>query len=104
MRDDRHEGAADRAALLAILRTSPPGRATSGAVHAKDSRGPTGRGRFLAVMAGMVALLFACALGGLMVGSVSIPAGTALSIVLNWLSGGWLMSADWREAHEIIIV
>ncbi len=55
-------------------------------------------------MAGMVTLLLICALVGLMIGSVSIPAGTAASIVVHWLSGGLLSTPDWREAHEIIIV
>ena len=63
-----------------------------------------GRGRYLFATAGMVVALFICALVGLMIGSVSIPAGTAASIVVHWLSGGLLSTPDWREAHEIIIV
>ncbi|MEO1226078.1 MAG: iron ABC transporter permease [Pseudomonadota bacterium] len=97
--------AVDRAAHLTTLRTAPPSRRRArGIAFPAAGASSAGRGRFLAVTVGIIALLFVCALAGLMVGSVSIPAGTALSIVVHWLSGGWLVTPDWREAYEIIIV
>ena len=101
----REAGAARRAVLLAILRRPPPPRRQGGFPLGRMAPGTaSGRGRFIAVSAGMVGLLMLCALAGLMVGSVSIPAPTALAILVHWLSGGWLMAPDWREAYEIIIV
>lgn len=102
MRDARSDSAAERTALLATLRSPPPARQTG--LPQTGGSGAVGRGRFLAVTASIVALLLACALAGLMIGSVSIPAGDALAIVVHWLSGGALMTPDWRAAHEIIIV
>ena len=92
-----------RAALIATLRAEPPqGKGRTAKPPQPAEMG--GSGRYLAVLGAMVALIGAAALAGLMVGSVSIPAGTALSILVHWLSGGLLLEPDWRQAHEIIIV
>lgn len=105
MRDDLGESAVHRAGHLTTLRAAPPSRRRArGVAFPERVVSSAGRGHFFAVTSGIVALLFVCALAGLMVGSVSIPAGPALSIVVHWLSGGWLVTPDWREAHEIIIV
>lgn len=99
------ESAAQTAALLAVLRSPPPPKHRGGG-SAGAAALPVEKGRrtFLAVTAGMAALLFLCGLAGLMVGSVSIPAPTALAVLTHWLSGGLLLEPDWREAYEIIIV
>ncbi|MEM9228347.1 MAG: iron ABC transporter permease [Pseudomonadota bacterium] len=52
----------------------------------------------------MITLIGVAALLGVMIGSVTIPAGTAAAILLHWLSGGLLFEPTWREAYEIIIV
>ena len=95
----------ERAHLLRTLRMPPPERDHTRRVALSSALAQTtGRSRYLLTTAGMVLLLIFCALVGLMIGSVSIPAGTAASIVVHWLSGGLLSTPDWREAHEIIIV
>jgi len=63
-----------------------------------------GRMSYLAVVSGMVALIAAAGLLGLMIGSVTIPPLTSARILIHWLSGGWLIEPNWRTAHEIIIV
>ncbi len=94
----------ERAALISTLRAKSPSN-HGRLVAPPASAAPLGAsGRYFAVLGAMVALIGAAALAGLMVGSVSIPADTALSILLHWLSGGLLMEPDWRQAHEIIIV
>lgn len=92
-----------RAALLAVLRTSS---SDSKSVPTAPSvtLSTAGNRRYALVLAGMVALIGIAALAGLMIGSVTIPAGTALAIVVHWLSGGILIEPDWRQAYEIIIV
>ena len=103
--DDGSGSAGERADLLRTLRMSPPARHRTPRLALSSAFDRTeGRSRYLLTTAGMVLLLIVCALVGLMIGSVSIPAGTAASIVLHWLSGGVLSTPDWREAHEIIIV
>lgn len=91
--------------LLATLRTLPPLTPTAAArVIVPERRAPLGRRRYWSVTGAMAALLLCCALLGLMIGSVSIPASTALRILLHWASGGVLYEQDWRSAYEIIIV
>lgn len=94
----------ERAALISTLRAKSPSNHGRLVAPPASAAPMGGSGRYFAVLGAMVALIGAAALAGLMVGSVSIPAGTALSIVLHWLSGGLLMEPDWRQAHEIIIV
>jgi len=99
------DGAARRAALLAVLRRPPPAKSDGWRPPRWIASPATGgRRAFLAIVAGMVALLLACGLAGLMIGSVSIPAPAALAILAHWMSGDWLIEPHWREAHEIIIV
>lgn len=102
------QGGAERAALLDILRSVPAETSIRAAPSAPDSAFSIGRsassGRYALVLCGMVALIGVAGLLGVMIGSVTIPAGTAASILLHWLSGGLLMEPDWRQAYEIIIV
>ncbi|MEL6206122.1 MAG: iron ABC transporter permease [Pseudomonadota bacterium] len=97
-------GDAERAALLAILRSAPGRGPVQTTAHVPQVPDSSSSGRYALVLAGMVGLIALAALAGLMIGSVSIPAGTALAILLHYLSGGLLMEPNWREAHEIIIV
>ncbi len=89
--------------MLDVLRQTPPpvrvrgGRVPAAPLHA-------GRMSYLAVVSGMVALIAAAGLLGLMIGSVTIPPLTSARILIHWLSGGWLIEPNWRTAHEIIIV
>ncbi|WP_083834636.1 FecCD family ABC transporter permease [Oceanicola sp. S124] len=112
----RDDSAADRAALLAILRRPPPSRDRAADLAQNPCRdrshrfpgpragtGAAARARFLLVTGAIITLLLAVALAGLMVGSVRIPATEALRIVGHWLSGGGLGTPDWRPAYEIII-
>ncbi len=103
--EDQGEPSARREALLTVLRTAPPPRRRGGSPLMMAPAGETAdRTRLLALGAGMVAVLLAVSLGGLIVGSVSIPAPTTVAILLHTLSGGWLMAPEWRDAYEIIVV
>lgn len=44
------------------------------------------------------------ALAGLMLGSVHIPATTAIKILANALLGDSVITPDWRHAHEVIVI
>lgn len=52
----------------------------------------------------LVGALLLLALAGLMFGSVSIPAPTALGVLINAVTGHEVIPATWRHAYEIIIV
>src|SRR5690606_1754620 len=52
----------------------------------------------------MLVLLAFCAVAGLMMGSVSIPADTAVSILIHWASGGLLLEPTWRDVYTTIVV
>lgn len=98
-------GAADRAALLDTLRTPNPAKgAQAAAPLALTPVSSASNLRYRLVVFGMIALIGVAALLGVMIGSVTIPAGTAAAILLHWLSGGLLFEPTWREAYEIIIV
>lgn len=97
-------GSDERAALLATLRAAPPKATDAKVIRLARSSSTRDQGRYAAVLAGMLALIGIAAVAGLMIGSVTIPAGTALSILVHWISGGLLLEPDWRQAHEIIIV
>ncbi|WP_319530421.1 iron ABC transporter permease [uncultured Cohaesibacter sp.] len=43
-------------------------------------------------------------LAGLMLGSVHIPATTAVKILANALLGDGVIAPDWRHAHEVIVI
>jgi len=98
-----------REALLAILQSAPPApverRLPGWAVLKRRTglaRGAGGYGLVILLMAAFLLLLLSIA--GLMFGSVHIEAGTAVSILLNAVTGDWLISPTWREVHETIIL
>lgn len=104
MRVSQTDSAEKRAALLAILRSTPPPKPAAKLGFAAGHTKAGELTRFLTVTIVIIFALLASGLAGLMIGSVSIPAGDAVAVLLHWLSGGWLMTPDWRHAHEIIIV
>lgn len=108
VRTQDRRGGAERAALLDILRSTPPERGSGEAAveprHAVAIGQSASSGRYALVLVGMGALIATAALLGVMIGSVTISAGNAASILIHWLSGGLLMEPDWRQAYEIIIV
>ena len=98
-------GDSERTALLKVLRTPPPPKPLRAATPPIAVLQETGSSNMYAiVVAAMVALIGVAALLGVMVGSVKIPAATALSILIHHLSGGLFLEPDWRQAYEIIIV
>nr|WP_321981897.1 iron ABC transporter permease [uncultured Cohaesibacter sp.] len=60
--------------------------------------------RYFAVLVGLCLLLGLVSLAGLMLGSVHIPATTAIKILANALLGDGVIAPDWRHAHEIIVI
>lgn len=100
----QEDGGDERAALLDILRTAPSSAPARNAATRIATPDTTGSRRYALVLAGMVALIGLAALLGVMIGSVTIPAGTAFAILVHTLSGGLLFEPEWREAYEIIIV
>lgn len=52
----------------------------------------------------MAAALLCAAVGGLMLGSVPIPADTAVRILVHAATGDWLIAPDWRAAYETIVI
>ena len=98
-------GPAHRAALLDTLRTPTPAKGTQASSSGVVASVPSASGlRYRLVVLGMVTLIGVAALLGVMIGSVTMPAGTAAAILLHWLSGSLLFDPTWREAYEIIIV
>lgn len=99
--------------LLAILRTGSPPPASSVAVPpslrgggsiARGANRLSGRSAFATALLVMAAALVAAAIGGLMLGSVPIPADTAIRILLHAATGDWLIAPDWRAAYETIVI
>ncbi|WP_367716543.1 iron ABC transporter permease [Nitratireductor sp. GISD-1A_MAKvit] len=97
-RIDRHE------TLIAVLQSAP-------ATHlAMEQPGPGSAGRrrgqaaYTLVMFLLVVLLSGAALAALMLGSVHIPARTALAILANLVLGDEVVDPVWRDAYEVIIV
>jgi len=101
-------GLPDQAGLLAILRSAPDSRA--GAELYPPAAATRQRGvisslsGYSGVIVGMLVLLAVCAVAGLMMGSVSIPADTAVSILIHWASGGLLLEPTWRDVYTTIVV
>lgn len=93
---------AEEARLLAVLRSRAPA----------DVPGPIARGATVAspvapyplAMAAAGLLLLILAILGLMLGSVSIPAGDAISILVNAAAGQEVIPVTWRGVYETIII
>ncbi len=62
------------------------------------------RRQYFVVLAGLCLLLGLMFLAGLMLGSVHIPATTAVKILANALLGDGVIAPDWRHAHEVIVI
>lgn len=108
-----HKGQEHKSQALHLAENDSRAATTAGGLGATGVSGATGStgasratatGRYVVVLAIMASLIGLSGLAGMMFGSVTIPARTALAIFLHWLSGGLLMEADWRQAHEIILV
>jgi len=87
---------------LAVLRAGP-GYSPAQDASADPCRASEAR-RFQLVMLSYGILLLCAACGGLMLGSVSVPAGTVLSILAHAVVGDRWITPDWRTAHEIIVL
>lgn len=96
-----------QAQLIAALQTP----ASAAQIEAKDpaasvqgERRSIARRQYIVVLLGLCFLLVLMALAGLMLGSVHIPATTAIKILANTLLGDAVITPDWRHAHEVIII
>ncbi|TVR09195.1 MAG: iron ABC transporter permease [Salinarimonadaceae bacterium] len=97
--------ATDPHCALALLRAAPPERERRSPAWNSLSDAVAARARlFRLSMLAYVALLIAAIFGGLMLGSVSIPAGTVLRVLANAALGDGWIEPDWRAAHEIIVL
>lgn len=97
--------APDAAHLLAVLRSSPDKGEAMPKPLATPRRGLiSGLSGYGLVILGMVVLLAIMTIAGLMVGSVSIPAETAVSVLIHWASGGVVFEPFWRDVYQTIIV
>jgi iron complex transport system permease protein len=90
---------------LAMLRT-PPETAGAGSLAVNQ---PSATERTASLPYGLAMGLLAITLAilailGLMFGSVSVPAPTALGILVNWLFGFELVPVTWRDVYETIII
>ncbi|WP_332714191.1 FecCD family ABC transporter permease [Pelagibacterium mangrovi] len=95
----------EQSRLLAMLRSTPD---TSGAGSLAVNAPPETE-RVASLPYGLAMGLLAIALAilavlGLMFGSVSVPAPTALGILINWLFGFELVPVTWRDVYETIII
>ena len=96
-----------QAHLIAALQT--PASASHAVAKDRSSsdqgeRRTIARRRYLLVLAGLCLLLGLMSLAGLMLGSVPIPATTAVKILANALLGDGVIAPDWRHAHEVIVI
>ncbi len=96
-----------QAHLIAALQT--PASASHAVAKDRSSsdqgeRRTIARRRYLLVLAGLCLLLGLMSLAGLMLGSVHIPATTAVKILANALLGDGVIAPDWRHAHEVIVI
>jgi iron complex transport system permease protein len=95
----------EQSRLLAMLRSTPD---TSGAGSLAVNQ-PSATERTASLPYGLAMGLLAITLAilailGLMFGSVSVPAPTALGILVNWLFGFELVPVTWRDVYETIII
>ncbi len=93
---------ADQARLLAVLRSAAPGDVTSKIEGQAETRSPL-MPYPLAMATGALALLVLAILA-LMLGSVAIPAGDAIGILVNALFRHELIPITWRGVYETIIL
>jgi len=97
-----------QAELLEILRSGPdaPKGIEAYPAHAAGTQKglATKASTYGGAILGMLVLLAVCAVAGLMMGSVSIPADTAVSILIHWASGGLLLEPTWRDVYTTIVV
>lgn len=89
--------------LLGVLRSS---KAEHAALAAAAPAAPK-RGSLLSYSLAMVVLtlaLLVLMLAGLMLGSVQVPAQTALGVIVNAVAGTEIVPATWRGVYETIII
>ena len=98
---------ARQAQLIAALQTP----ASAAQIKVKDlsasaqsERRSIARRQYIAVLFGLFFLLVLVSLTGLMLGSVHIPATTAIRILANAFLGDAVISPDWRHAYEVIVI
>lgn len=93
---------ADQARLLAVLRSTARADVRTKIERRLETHSPL-MPYPLAIATGALALL-ALAILGLMLGSVAIPAGDAIAILINALFGHELIPVTWRSVYETIIL
>lgn len=107
MTDLRPETAAnpEHSRLLAVLRSTCAASAGGTTLKASGDVPQKAAGLSYGVaMAILAATLLILAILGLMFGSVSIPAPTAIGVLVNWVLGGEIVPATWRTVYEKIII
>lgn len=92
----------DQSRLLAVLRSTAPADVTTKIERRTGTRSPL-MPYPLAIATGALALSM-FAIFGLMLGSVAIPAGDAIGILVNALFGHELVPVTWRGVYETIIL
>lgn len=96
---------AEQERLLAVLRSTPDvpaGTTPMAATEAAASRpGLLPFGGAMMALSGLLAVL---AILGLMFGSVSVPAPTAIGILVNAVLGSEIVPVTWRSVYETIIL
>lgn len=95
----------DQARLLGLLRSSRAEHAAAAPAAAgfavPEQRSLVSYGLAMALL---TLVLLALALAGLMLGSVQVPAPTALGIIINAAAGSELVPVSWRGVYETIII
>lgn len=93
----------EQSRFLAVLRSTPQAvggpPAPTGPALEKPVLLPYGL-----AMTILAAILVVLAVLGLMFGSVSIPAPTAIGVLVNWATGSDFVPATWRSVYETIII
>lgn len=94
----------DHGELLVLLRSASSAPAegidtSSRPLKASEAKLPYG-----VVLVLLTALLVFLAVLGLMFGSVSVPAPTAMGVLINWVTGHELIPVTWRHVYETIII
>lgn len=87
--------------LLGVLRSSQAEYAAAAASAPPERRSLLSYGLAMVVL---TLLLLVLMLAGLMLGSVSVPAPTALGVIINAVTGSEMVPVTWRGVYDTIII
>jgi len=94
----------DHGKLLAALRSTAGAPAEGIRLVSTPSQHQGGKLPYGVALVCLLIILVVLAILGVMFGSVSVPAPTAIGILVNWVTGQELIPVTWRAVYETIII